>query len=63
MLQRFQDRGEKILLHLKMEARFGPDVTSRNIVADYQGTESEEKVTDLDFFHFISYFFFLQFIL
>jgi len=44
LLQRFQDRGERIVINLFMEAHFLTDFTSRNIVADYLGTTHPEQV-------------------
>jgi len=44
LLQRFQDRGESLVITLYMEAHFLPDTISRNIVADYRGSVYPEKV-------------------
>ncbi|MEX0748235.1 MAG: M28 family peptidase, partial [Rhodothermales bacterium] len=44
MLQRMFDRGQRIRLTLKMEARTLPDVPSRNIIAEIRGTTNPEEV-------------------
>ncbi|MFB0515659.1 MAG: M28 family metallopeptidase [Candidatus Neomarinimicrobiota bacterium] len=44
LLQRLQDRGAQVVVRLKMEARFRPDVPSRNIVAEIVGREKPEEV-------------------
>lgn len=44
MLHRFQDRGEPILLTLKMGARMLPDARSRNAVAELVGREKPDEV-------------------
>lgn len=44
LLQRLYDRGEKIMLRLKMEAKFLPDAESANIVADLKGSEKPDEV-------------------
>ena len=44
MLQRFQDRGEKIVVHLKMSAETLPEVKSRNVIAEIQGREHPEEI-------------------
>ena len=44
LLQRLQDRGERIVLRLKMEARTLPDVPSRNVVAEIKGREFPEEI-------------------
>lgn len=43
-LQRAQDRGEKVTLRLKMNARTLPDSTSRNIIAEIPGREKPEEI-------------------
>jgi carboxypeptidase Q len=43
-LRRMQDRGERIELHLCMEAQSFPDVVSRNIIAEIKGTEFPDEV-------------------
>jgi carboxypeptidase Q len=44
MLQRMQERGERIEVLLKMEARSLPDVLSRNVMAEIVGWEHPEEV-------------------
>jgi carboxypeptidase Q len=44
MLHRFQDRGEPIVLTLKMAARTLPDAPSRNVVAEIVGREKPDEV-------------------
>uniref|UniRef100_V5I8M9 Carboxypeptidase Q n=1 Tax=Anoplophora glabripennis TaxID=217634 RepID=V5I8M9_ANOGL len=44
MFQRYQDRGEKIVLRLKSEAQTFNDSTSRNTVAEVEGSDEPEKV-------------------
>jgi carboxypeptidase Q len=39
-LQRMQDRGTRVVLRLRMEARFLPDADSANLVAEYRGREN-----------------------
>lgn len=43
-LQRMQDRGERIVLRLKMEAKFLPDAESANVVAEIKGRELPEEI-------------------
>jgi len=43
-LQRMADRGERIVLHLQMEAHFEPDAQSANVVAEWRGREKPEEV-------------------
>jgi carboxypeptidase Q len=43
-LQRMQDRGTKIRLRLRMEARFLPDADSFNVVGEVTGRERPEEV-------------------
>jgi carboxypeptidase Q len=47
MLQRMQERGERIEVLLKMEARSLPDVASRNVMAEIVGWEHPEEVVVL----------------
>jgi len=47
MLHRMQERGERIQVHLEMEARTLPDVPSRNVVAEIRGRESPDEVVVL----------------
>lgn len=44
MLQRLYDRGEKIVINLKMSAKTLPDAKSRNIIAEIKGSEHPEEV-------------------
>lgn len=44
LLQRMHDRGERITLRLKMEAKFLPDAESANVVAEIKGTERPDEV-------------------
>ncbi|XP_044258643.1 carboxypeptidase Q-like [Tribolium madens] len=44
LLQRLQNEGYTIKILLKMEAQTLPDVTSRNVVAEIEGTKHPEKV-------------------
>jgi carboxypeptidase Q len=43
LLQRWQDRGERIRLRLKLEAKTGPDVLSRNVLAELTGREKPDE--------------------
>ncbi len=47
MMQRMQDRGQSVRLRLRMEAENLPDVPSRNVVAEFVGTEYPEEVVVL----------------
>ena len=47
MLRRIHDRGDKIILELKMEARMVADRYSRNVVADLLGSEFPDEVVVL----------------
>jgi carboxypeptidase Q len=47
MLQRMQDRGQRIVVELNMEAKTLPDADSRNIVAEIRGTEQPNDVVVL----------------
>ena len=47
MLHRMSDRGEKIVVTLKMEAKTLPDVPSRNVVAEIRGSEKPDEVVVL----------------
>ncbi len=47
MLHRMQDRGEPIVLTLRMQARTLPDVPSRNVVAELRGSEKPDEVVVL----------------
>ena len=44
MLQRMQERGDRVRLRLKMEAKFLPDAESANVVAELRGRERPEEV-------------------
>jgi carboxypeptidase Q len=44
MMQRMQDRGEKIVVRLQMSAATLPDVPSSNIVAEITGREKPEEI-------------------
>jgi carboxypeptidase Q len=44
MLHRMQDRGERIVVTLRMGAQALPDVLSRNAVAELQGRERPEEI-------------------
>jgi carboxypeptidase Q len=43
-LQRMNDRDERPMLRLKMEAKFLPDAESANVVADLKGSEKPDEV-------------------
>jgi carboxypeptidase Q len=47
MLHRFQDRGQPIVLTLRMAARTLPDAPSRNVVAELVGREKPDEVVVL----------------
>ena len=47
MLRRIHDRGDKIILELKMEAKTGTDRYSRNVVAELPGSEFPEEIVVL----------------
>lgn len=47
MLHRMQDRGEKIVLKLVMNARTLPDAPSRNVMAEIRGRERPDEVVVL----------------
>jgi carboxypeptidase Q len=44
MMQRMQDRGERISVHLAMNAKTLPPAPSRNVVAEIRGSEHPEEV-------------------
>jgi len=44
MLYRMQERGEKLVVTLKMEAENLPDATSRNVIAEIVGSEFPDEV-------------------
>ena len=47
LLQRTYDRGDRITLRLKMEAKFLPDAESANVVAELKGTERPDEIVVL----------------
>lgn len=47
MLHRFQNRGERVVVTLKMSAHMLPDAPSRNVVAEVVGREKPEEVVVL----------------
>ncbi|MEX2110287.1 MAG: M28 family metallopeptidase [Gemmatimonadaceae bacterium] len=44
MLHRMQQRGDEVVLTLKMEARTLPDAQSRNVVAELRGSEKPDEI-------------------
>jgi len=44
LLQRMQERGERPVLRLKMEAHFLPDAESANVVAELKGSEKPDEI-------------------
>jgi carboxypeptidase Q len=44
MLHRMQDRGDELMLTLKMGARQLPDAQSRNVVAELRGSEKPDEI-------------------
>lgn len=44
LLGRMADRGETVVINLKMEAKRYPDTQSRNVIADITGSSAPEKV-------------------
>ncbi len=47
MLHRMQDRGQRIVVRLDMEAHFLPDSPSRNVIAEVVGSEFPDEVVVL----------------
>ena len=47
MLARMQQRGQRIVVNLKLEAQTLPDVPSRNVVAELRGREKPDEVVVL----------------
>lgn len=47
LLHRLQKTGEKIRIHLSMEAKTLPDTPSRNIIAEIRGSEKPEEIVVL----------------
>jgi carboxypeptidase Q len=43
-LQRMQDRGTRVVLHLRMDAKFLSDSESANLAADYRGREKPDEI-------------------
>ena len=44
MLQRMQNRGDQLVLNLRMSARQLPDAQSRNVVAELRGSEKPDEI-------------------
>ncbi|XP_012221529.2 carboxypeptidase Q [Linepithema humile] len=44
LLKRMEDRGELIVINLKMQAQNYPDTQSRNVIAEITGSNASEKV-------------------
>ena len=44
MLHRMQERGERVVVKLQMEAHMLPDADSRNVMAEITGSERPEQV-------------------
>ena len=49
MLHRMVNRGEKVVVNLKMSARTLPDAPSRNVIAEIRGSEKPDEVVVLGF--------------
>jgi carboxypeptidase Q len=47
MLQRMVDRGDQVVVRLRLAARTLPDVASRNVVAELRGSERPDEVVVL----------------
>ncbi len=47
MMQRMQDRGQRVRVRLMMDAETHPDVPSRNVVAELVGSENPEQIVVL----------------
>jgi carboxypeptidase Q len=47
MLHRFQNRGQQVVVKLRMDARTLPDIPSRNVVAELRGRERPDEVVVL----------------
>ena len=43
-LQRMNDRGDRITMRLKMEAKFLPDAESANVIAEIKGSERPDEI-------------------
>lgn len=44
MLHRMQDRGQRVVVHLEMEARTLPDAPSQNVMGEIRGSELPDEV-------------------
>jgi carboxypeptidase Q len=44
LLQRMHDRGDRMTLRLKMEAKFLPDAESANVIAELRGSEKPDEI-------------------
>ena len=44
LIQRMADRGEDVVINLKMDAKTLPDAPSRNIIAEIKGSEKPEEI-------------------
>ena len=44
MFKRMQERGQKVVIRLKMEAKMLPDVKSRNVIGEIVGSEKPEEI-------------------
>ena len=44
LLQRMHNRGDRLTLRLKMEAKFLPDAESANVIAELKGTERPDEI-------------------
>ncbi len=44
LMQRMQERGERVVVKLKMNAQMLPDAPSRNVVAEWVGREKPEEI-------------------
>ena len=47
MMQRTYERGDRITLRLKMDAKFLPDAESANVIAELKGTERPDEIVVL----------------
>jgi carboxypeptidase Q len=47
MLHRMQDRGERVWVHLQMDAQMLPDAPSRNVIGEIRGREFPDEVVVL----------------
>ena len=44
MFQRIQERGERVTVRLKMDARFLPDAESANVIGEIKGSEKPDEI-------------------